>query len=74
MKNEILVELPIQPNHKLTLELADEKGALRKLFDASKNRKAIGKLMYLMVSTRPDIAYVFSVLSRFMSQSREKYW
>ena len=74
MKNEKLVELTIQPNHKLTLELADEKGALRELIDASKYRQAIGKLMFLMVCIRPDIDYAVPFLSRFMSQPTEKHW
>ena len=30
--------------------------------------------MYLMICTRPDIAYAVSVLSRFMNQPREKHW
>ena len=30
--------------------------------------------MYLMVCTRPDIAYAVSVLSRFMSNPKEKHW
>ena len=74
LKNEKLVELPIQPNHKLTLELAVEKGALRELNDESKYRQAIGKLMYLMVCTRPEIVYAVFVFSRFMRQPREKHW
>ncbi|KAK4406051.1 Retrovirus-related Pol polyprotein from transposon TNT 1-94 [Sesamum angolense] len=35
---------------------------------------AIGSVMYLMVSTRPDIAYVVSCLSRFMSNPGITHW
>ncbi|XP_042059319.1 secreted RxLR effector protein 161-like [Salvia splendens] len=35
---------------------------------------AIGSVMYLMVSTRPDIAYVVSCLSRYMSNPGPVHW
>ena len=34
---------------------------------------ALGCLMYIMVSTRPDIAHALSILSRFMSNPRKAY-
>eukprot|EP00253_Pinus_taeda_P003514 PITA_03514 len=35
---------------------------------------AVGSLMYAMVCTRPDIAYVVGVLSRFMSKLGKEHW
>ncbi|KAL5581648.1 hypothetical protein UlMin_014090 [Ulmus minor] len=35
---------------------------------------AIGSLMYSMVSTRPDICFAMSVLSRFMSNPGKQHW
>ncbi|KAL0451861.1 UNVERIFIED_CONTAM: Retrovirus-related Pol polyprotein from transposon TNT 1-94 [Sesamum latifolium] len=35
---------------------------------------AIGSVLYLMISTRPDIAYVVSCLSRFMSNAGIPHW
>jgi hypothetical protein len=67
-------EIPMQPNLGLTSELLDESEDLRKPIDMTLYRQAIGKLMYLMVCTRPDISFAVSVLSRFMAQPREKHW
>ena len=74
LNNEKPIEIPILPTHKLTTDLNEEKEPLRELVDITQYRQAIGKLMYLMVCTRPDICYAVSVLSRFMSKPREKHW
>ena len=34
----------------------------------------VGSLMYAMVCTRPDIAHVMGVLSRYMSKSGKEHW
>jgi hypothetical protein len=67
-------DIPLQPNQKLTKELLTEDDELRNLIDSEKYRQAIGSLIYLMVSTRPDISYTVSVLSRFMQEPRELHW
>nr|GEV79720.1 zinc finger, CCHC-type [Tanacetum cinerariifolium] len=36
--------------------------------------RAIGNLMYVMTSTRPDIAYVVGRLSRFTSNPSRQHW
>jgi len=35
---------------------------------------AVGGLMYVMVCTRPDLAHVVSVVSRFIGESGKKHW
>ncbi|XP_068319799.1 secreted RxLR effector protein 161-like [Pyrus communis] len=35
---------------------------------------AIGSLMYVMICTRPDIAYVVSITSRYQSNLRLEHW
>ena len=35
---------------------------------------AVGSIMYAMVATRPDLAYVVGVVSRYMSNLGKKHW
>jgi hypothetical protein len=67
-------DIPIQPNHNLTRDLTNEKESLRELVDATKYRQVIGKLLYLMTCTRPDISYAVGLLARFMQEPRELHW
>ena len=38
------------------------------------NREILGSLNYLMVSCRPDLCYVVSLLSRYMDRQSEELW
>ena len=40
----------------------------------SEYQSAVGSLMYLAVSTRPDITYAVNTLARFVSNPQEKHW
>jgi hypothetical protein len=55
------VQNPIVPGCKL---VKDEEGAV---FDATTYKQMVGSLMYL-TATRPDLAYVVSLISRFMER------
>jgi len=35
---------------------------------------AVGSLMYAMICTRPDIAYVVGVVSRFLTNPGKEHW
>jgi hypothetical protein len=71
LKDSKSVDIPIQPNHKLTSDLTNETEELRQLVDPTTYRQAIGSLIYLMTATRPDISYAVSFLSRFMQEPKE---
>lgn len=62
---------PMDPN--LTLEPAAKDHVA---VDSEKLRyqSAVGSLMYLMLGTRPDIAYAVSQVSRFSANPTDKHW
>ncbi|XP_073132799.1 secreted RxLR effector protein 161-like [Henckelia pumila] len=35
---------------------------------------AVGSIMYMMISTRPDISYALGLVSRFMSKPSREHW
>ena len=58
-------------------ELKLSKDSDEKVCDAKTQadyRTLLGELMYLMVQTRPDLAYSVSKLAQFMSNPREEHW
>ncbi|XP_025981715.1 uncharacterized protein [Glycine max] len=61
------VSTPIDPN----LKLLPNKGVAVSQLEYS---RAIGSLMYAMISTRPDIAYGVAKLSRFTSNPSSHHW
>jgi hypothetical protein len=69
-----LVTLPMAAHFQLSAALcpttAEEKGMMSKVPYES----AVGSLMYLMVCTRPDIAYAMSKVSRYMSNPGKVHW
>lgn len=73
INNEKPVEIPIQPNLGLSIELEDEEETMRLPIDSTKYRQTIGKLMYLMICSRPDLSFSVSLLSRFLHAPKEKH-
>ncbi|GAB6025573.1 hypothetical protein CHUAL_014034 [Chamberlinius hualienensis] len=61
MKDCKPVSTPMDPNHKLLLPEKPNAEEMKRL----PYQKLIGSLMYLAVSTRPDISYAVSALSQF---------
>jgi hypothetical protein len=56
------VSTPIDPNHRLKAIEVDEQGT-----DTTAYQQIIGSLMYLVIGTRPDLAYTITDLSQFNS-------
>ena len=51
--------------------MTGENESLRSPVDETLYRRMIGSMIYLMISTRPDISYAVGVLSRFMQSPKE---
>ena len=60
---------PVDISSKLTKATDDDE-----CIDQQKYQSAIGSLMYLSVSTRPDISYAVSSPARFSSKPKKEHW
>ena len=67
-------DTPMEPSHDLT----NPTGPLGSSIDPKSEPypQLVGTLMYLMVCTRPDLAFTLSVLSRFMhpTKTKQAHW
>lgn len=74
MENVKVVSTPLPSHLKLSKEMCpktqEEEAKMSKIPYAS----AIGSLMYAMVCTRPDLAHVVGVVSRYMSHLGIQHW
>lgn len=43
-------------------------------FDSRKYREAVGSLIYIMMGTRPDICWIVSKLSQYLSKPLQSHW
>ena len=63
------VNTPVDISSKLTQATDDDQRV-----DQHRYQSAIGSLMYLAVSTRPDISFAVSSLARFSSNPTKEHW
>jgi hypothetical protein len=74
MEDAAPLSIPIAPGHNLSKSQSpstpDEIEDMRRV----PYREAVGSLMYVVVGTRPDIAYAVSYLARFMENPGRAHW
>ncbi|XP_062119033.1 secreted RxLR effector protein 161-like [Humulus lupulus] len=69
-----LKNIPLASHFKLSYEQCPKDEDTRSEMDKIPYAMAVGCLMYIMVSTRPDIAHSLSILSCFMSNPGMEHW
>ena len=69
-----MTSTPCNSSLKLTHEMSTQTDEDRKGMACIPYREAVGSLMYLMIGSRPDIAYVVSNVSRFMEYPGQQHW
>ncbi|XP_076657790.1 uncharacterized protein LOC143361943 [Halictus rubicundus] len=68
------VQTPLEPKIKLSQEMRPKTDDERSKMKSVPYRSLVGSLMYAAVSTRPDIAYAVSMLSRFNEDPGGEHW
>ena len=66
--------IPLCSTTHFSNEQCPSAGEDKELMSKTPYRQAIGSLMYLMVSTRPDLAYPVQILSRYGSNPGPAHW
>ncbi|KAK4395154.1 Retrovirus-related Pol polyprotein from transposon TNT 1-94 [Sesamum angolense] len=74
MKNAKATAVPLVAHFQLCKEQSPKNETETEQMKNIPYSNAIGSVMYLMVSTRPDIAYAVSCLSRYMSNAGLPHW
>ena len=69
MQDSKPVHTPVDASSKLLIATEEEE-----CIDQQRYQSAIGSLMYLTVSTRPDIAYAVANLAKFSSKPTKEHW
>ncbi|KRZ72506.1 Retrovirus-related Pol polyprotein from transposon TNT 1-94, partial [Trichinella sp. T8] len=68
------VEIPIDASNKLSAEMCPRTETEKAEMQNMPYRSLVGSLMYLSVSTRPDIAFAVSLLSQFNENYGSQHW
>lgn len=74
MNEAKVVTLPLASHFKFSVEQCPKSEFERSRMDKIPYANAIGSVMYVMVCTRPDLAFAISTLSRYMSNPGEYHW
>ncbi|GJY62567.1 retrotransposon protein, putative, ty1-copia subclass [Tanacetum coccineum] len=68
------VKMPLGGHFKLSLKDCPVRDCDVERMSKVSYANAVGSLMYLMVCTRPDIAYAVSVVSRYLANPGKNHW
>nr|GEX26319.1 retrovirus-related Pol polyprotein from transposon TNT 1-94 [Tanacetum cinerariifolium] len=68
------VQMPLGGHFKLSLKDCPIRDCDVKRMSKVPYANAVGSLMYLMVCTRPDIAYAISIVSRYLANPGKNHW
>ena len=68
------VQMPLGGHFKLSLKDCPVRDCDVERMSKVPYSNAVGSLMYLMVCTRPDIAYAVSVVSRYLANPGKNHW
>jgi hypothetical protein len=74
MHNAKPVSTPLANHFKLTNEMCPTTHEEIEYMSRVPYSSAVGSLMYAMVCTRPDIAHVVGVVSRYMNNPGKEHW
>jgi ATP-binding cassette subfamily B (MDR/TAP) protein 1 len=74
MKDARSVTSPLAGHHKLSSEQCPSSKEEKEEMSRVPYQSTVGSLMYAMVCTRPNIAYVVGVVSRFMTNLTKSHW
>jgi hypothetical protein len=66
--------VPMDPKMRLSSKMSPTTEAEKAKMKTVPYREAVGKLLYLSIATRPDIAYAVSVLCRFTDNPGREHW
>ena len=74
MEGAKAVTTPLASHFKLSAASCPTSAVEKGLMSKVPYESAVGSLMYLMVCTRPDIAYAVGKVSRYMSNPGKVHW
>nr|GEY83420.1 retrovirus-related Pol polyprotein from transposon TNT 1-94 [Tanacetum cinerariifolium] len=74
IENGKSVQMPLGGHFKLSLKDCPIRDCDVERMSKVPYANAVGSLMYLMVCTRPDIAYAVSIVSRYLANPAKNHW
>jgi hypothetical protein len=74
MNNVKLVSIPLASHFKISSSLCPSTDEENDYMSRVSYANVVGSLMYVMVSTRPDISHAVGVVNRYMENPGKEHW